>query len=202
MIVAGFIGKCRIKVILIACALMVLATAFPVCTGGDGWAQIISIAKKKAGGGGGPDAWYPTSAPCSWSESNEQGAALCEQITVGATGSLTKVSVYIVDKGSADIKIALYNSDGTSLLSSGGSIPNASISNGAYNEITLGTPVAVTASDIVMVCFRMSATVTYKKCDAATDAGRYASVTYALFPQSTINDEDSDAHCDVRLYVD
>jgi hypothetical protein len=148
---------------------------------------------------GGPDAWY---GPTVTGVANESGVALCEQITIGAGGSLTKISLYIDDKQSADIKIALYNSDGSALLSAGGTIANASLVNESFNDYTLGTPVAVNTNDVVMVCFRMSATVGYGKDDAATDAGRYASVTYAAFPAATITDEDADAHIKLRVYVD
>jgi len=88
VIVAGFIGKCRIKVILIACALMVLATAFPVCTGGDGWAQIISIAKKKAGGG----ADYTVASGCVKCGSTDYGPNNFKICVYNSTGSLLACS--------------------------------------------------------------------------------------------------------------
>lgn len=159
-------------------------------------AQIISIAKKKAGGGGG--SWYGPDQ--TWSESHESGAALCEQIAVSSTGSLSKAAFWIEDKGSADVKIALYNGDGSSRLSSGCTVTNANITNGAWLTCEI-TGVNVTASDTVMACIRMSAEVYYHKADGTTDSGRYASVTYATFPATTITDEDSDAYNRFRVCV-
>lgn len=177
------------------------------------WAAIIEVPEAPArmtavmsGGGGGagapdgPNTWYgPTVTGTSYSGT---GAALCEMITVVVAGSLTQVSAHVSDKGSANIKIALYNADGTALLSSGGAIANASVVNAAWNDIVLGTPVAVTASQVVMVCFEPSADMEYYKDDAVTDLGRWASVDYATFPAATITDEDADAHIGVRCYVD
>jgi hypothetical protein len=148
----------------------------------------------------GPQAWYgPTVTGTSYSGT---GAALCEQITIVQAGNLSKISMHVSDKGSANLKLALYNGDGTALLDSGGIILNASIVNADWNEVAVDPVVPVDASQVVMLCFSPSADMEFYKDDAATDLGRYGSVTYANFPQANISDEDSDAHHGLRVYVE
>jgi hypothetical protein len=149
---------------------------------------------------GGPDAWY---GPTPTNNSYESAAVLCEKITITTGGSLTKVGVYIVDKGTADIKLALYDSTGATLLSSGGVIANASITTPGYNDYTLGTPVTVTNGQVVLACFRMSAEVQHSIGADAAGAGYYKTdITYAAFPEATISLEDSGRHNILRVYVD
>lgn len=203
-------GDAMTRTISSIVAILLIVFPLTVCTGGVGWAQAIDWSKPYARmsvgivGGGTTAAeapsgtWYGPSQ--TWGDSNESGAALCEQISVSSSGSLSKVAVWIVDKQSANIKIALYNGDGSSLLSSGCAVANASISDGAWLTCAI-TGVSVTSGDTVMPCIRMDSSITYNKTDAATNTGRYAGVTYATFPAATINDEDSDAYQRFRVCV-
>jgi hypothetical protein len=157
------------------------------------------IAGSTVASGGGPDVWY---GPTVSSSSYESSATLCENITILQGGDVTYLSARITDKGAANIKLALYNSSGSSLLSSGGSISNASIVDDSYNDLSI-SPVSVDTNDIVKVCLLMSGEIGYSKENYAGDDGRYASgISYANFPEATISDNDADAHIGLRIYVD
>lgn len=180
---------------------MVLATAFPVCTGGDGWAQIISIAKKKAGGGGGPDAWYGItfSSGSGWVNNT---TSYTQSVSAGGTGTATKLRAYVYDEdGGTAFKIAMYNADGSSRL---GTCTVGTITTGQYNECTMAAGVAVTSGTRYRISVLPNANINFGKGSTNSAYGFYeGGQTYASFPPATLTGTDAaDEDWCLGFYVD
>jgi hypothetical protein len=114
------------------------------------------------------------------------GSAMHGPITCGETGNITSIGVWCAEGGDGPgtIKVALYSNAATpALVNSGGSTSIPGEGSGAWVDITLGTPYAVTLNDVLRVAFQ--ATVKVAVQGAAT-GGNYSGGTYASFPTSTL----------------
>lgn len=168
-----------------------------VCTGGDGWAQIISIAKKKAGGGGGPDAYYQNGSSTTTGEDYAGAYHWGPSITISEAGNVTKLEVW-TQAASGNIRIGLYNASTRQRLDTGTN--EVAMANGDWSVVTLGTPVAVTEGQTVFVGFQVSATATFY---VEASGGKYQTNTYTNFPVSTLNEFPGDGTAyRARVYVD
>lgn len=96
----------------------------------------------------GPNAWYDSTTTTTSTTyiSNVQGKFT--PVTVAQGGSCTKVRFYIKDKngGTYAVKVGIYNSSRAKLTEVIGTIV-AGTSQNAYFEVTLGSPLTVTAAD-------------------------------------------------------
>jgi hypothetical protein len=96
-------------------------------------------------GGDGPNAWYinadPSAGTDTWPGNTTSNYAI---ITVAVAGSATKVKWHTHSAG-ITCKMALYSSNLATLLGSG---TGTTVADG-WMEVTLGTPVAVTAQNYV-----------------------------------------------------
>jgi len=190
--------------------LILTFSLFPVCTGGDGWAQtlarmnvgIVGGSVPAAGGGGGPDAWYDLAAFSSGSSWWNNTTSAIASISVTTGGTATKLRAYVYDEdGGTAFKIALYNADGSSLL---GSCTVATVTTGAWNECTLSSGVAVTSATRYRVAVLSNANLNWGKGSGNSAYGFYAGgQTYSSFPPATMTSTDAadEDHC-FGIYVD
>jgi hypothetical protein len=154
-------------------------------------------------GGGGPDVYYgPSSTTASgWLQPYPRGSA----ITISQGGTITKLRVYIAEKDetATAVKIALYNSNASTLLSSGGTISSFAVP--GWHEITLGSGVAVNTSDVVVVlCMHNADGIKYGNSTAAGGYWVEGGVTYAAFPAASysLSSDDEGRLWSVQVYVD
>ena len=132
-------------------------------------------------------------------DTNAYGA----EITPSSSGNCTKLRVRIGEfYGTTDIKIGLFEADGDLL----GSAAGATVSSGTnqWYEVTLGSPVAVTASTpyVVLAITLQNHFSTIRKYSGGT--GKYAfDQTYAGFPPNPIGvfNYPSNLFC-VSMYVE
>lgn len=77
-------------------------------------------------------------------------------ITAGATGNITTIGVKVATKGTSNFKIMIITPGGA--VHECQTISNASVTNGAWTDVTLSTPLAVTSSQVVRIWVTVDAT--------------------------------------------
>jgi hypothetical protein len=153
---------------------------------------------------GGPDAYYYGAGSDTYAQTHEleETRAVGDDITIVATGSITKMGFKVSDKSSGNIKVMLLTTVGAKHDCQ--IVLNAAMTNGQWSDVTLATPLAVTANDVVSVLIGVSAS--------------YSSVVYCNTGQNGVVDSTHDysVFCDsaptpgsyasqaiaVRVYVD
>ena len=98
-------------------------------------------------------------------------------VTVSVGGTATKVRFW-TDSAGIDVKMALYSSGGVLLANGTGTSVSA-----GWTEVTLGIPVAVTATDYI-VAFQSASEITSKWI--APDVSKFGITAYADFPTATL----------------
>lgn len=143
-------------------------------------AQIISIAKKKAAGGG-PDTYYYSEGlgegDFSANIELESGYMYAANVTVTTGGSLTKIGVKISDKSSANIKIMLLKNSAADVHECA-EIANATLPSSGWYDYTLSTPLTVSNSEVVRVAIATSASYTIRINYDGSDNG-FTDTTHA-----------------------
>ena len=105
-------------------------------------------------------------------------------ISAPVSGSATKARVYISTfYGACDVKFALYDNAGTSLLANG--VATASGGN-AYLEITFGTPVSVTSGTSYRLAYMASTDIDGRYLSGEGELHVASSGTYAGFPPASL----------------
>jgi hypothetical protein len=147
----------------------------------------------------GPNTWYDVDSTGTNEKYGSASYADFDIVTVAQAGTATKARVYISSHNAPTIvKMALYSSDGSTLLASGS---NTTASTG-YLEITFGTPCAVTATTYRLAVQFPDGVEGYYATNSA-GAGYQAIVAYASFPAATISAAWAfEAHPRVGIYVD
>lgn len=166
-----------------------------------------------AGGGGGPDLWYyPGSGlgDTSFAGGPVSSAytphlfAYGSSITVAQAGTCTKLAARVIGENptTPTIRISLYNNS-NALISSGTAdeVLVSPTATAGWYEVTLATPVAVTATTYKVVL--SSSVSTLNIYYSATGNGFGDDQTYATFPPATLVPvTETGTMFAVRMYVD
>lgn len=138
----------------------------------------------------GPNTYYDITT--SHDGSVTMSTALWGTVTVAQAGTATKIRLFInVFGGPCNVKVALYNAAGTSLLASA---PAQSTTANGYNEYTFTSPVAVTATTYFIA---IMADTGNSECDrlsgqaSGTTKKDNTSLLYALFPPAILPSSDA-----------
>ena len=127
------------------------------------------------------------------------------KVTAGQSGNVTKVGFKGEWGFGATIKMAVYNLAGDTLLGSGSRTISADPGGAAFNEITIDTPFAVTASTVYRVSITLNnngAMNIHRLSGQASGSGYVAAPAYASFPGSALSSisDTTDQNC-VGLYI-
>ena len=149
-------------------------------------------------------AWYYSAGSDTYPNSDaalDTGDDFGSSITVGASGNITKIAMKVVTKGTSNFKILLETPGGT--VQECQTIANASITNAAWNEVTLASPLAVTSSQVVKVWVTVDATGQSAFYYGSAGSGLFArGDTYANFCSTTTAGADVGVgRLGVRVYV-
>lgn len=122
-------------------------------------------------------------------------------IVCGETGNITKLGVHCQRMWGVDVnlKIALYNDDGSVRLHTGDVVVVSA--DYAWYEVDIsGSPVAVNVNDVVTVACDSDGDVNLHVASAGS-AGAYQITAYASFPTATLTSSDSMAEPSTRVYI-
>jgi len=129
------------------------------------------------------------------------GEAMNSITTAGATGSLTKIGVKVTTKGTANLKVIVFNQ--SSAIHECFTVTNAAMIVG-WNELTLATPLAVTSGNTIGIAVASSAANQTYFTYAAGSSGLLgtASASYSTFCTDSETYSDLGAGpLGVRIYV-
>lgn len=150
----------------------------------------VGFVGKRVASASGPNAWSDITT--SHDGSVTMSSALWGAVTVAQAGTATKIRLFInVFGGACNVKVALYNSAGTSLLASA---PSQSTTVAGYNEYIFSSSVAVTATTYNIACMADSGN---SECDrlsgqaSGTTKKDNTAVVYALFPPAILPASDA-----------
>ena len=139
-----------------------------------------------AAGGGTTPAWQDiaTEAEADTTGTVGYNDAEWSSLVASQSGSSTKARIYVHFRyGACDVKMALYDSAGTTLLASGTA---SSVGNAQYLEVTWGTPYAVTASTTYKLAWQAQNANLENRYLAGSGSMSYGANTYASFPPSAL----------------
>jgi hypothetical protein len=116
------------------------------------------------------------------STGNYSGAAIGARITVGQTGTITKIGMHANSSGLKVVKIGLYSNAANPVLLASGTV-NVNSVPFVWNDLTVS--VAVTIGDIIQIwTVAPDTVVSYSRETGATRLN--AGTTYAAFPANPI----------------
>ncbi len=135
------------------CALLCfLATA----ASGQADYSLLLLLNPPTAAAGGPDVWYDVE-PNATANSEDGGSGTrlnWAAITPAQSGTCTKLRVFATNMTAAvDVKMTLYNNDGTVISGATGTVSSLTDGSSAYLEVTLGTPASVTGSTTYKIAY-------------------------------------------------
>lgn len=143
----------------------------------------VGFVGKRVAAASGPNTYYDVTTTTTGTATSMTQMRWCT-VTVAQAGTATKIRLYInVFGGPCNMKVALYDSTGTTLLAQAN---GQSTTVAGYNEYAFVTPVSVSAANYLIAAMADTSNSGINRIGTGTRQDDTSALVYASFPPASV----------------